>query len=58
MCIVVLLGALLLLGACTTERLAATAQAYQRNQCNRLPDKADYDRCVRDASVPPVSEAR
>ena len=25
---------------------------------NRLPDKADYDRCVRDASVPPVSEAR
>jgi hypothetical protein len=40
-----LLVALLLIG-CTTERAYGTLQAWQRNQCNKLPDKAEFDRCM------------
>jgi len=39
------------LWACTTERVYETGQAYQRNQCGRIPDKAEYDRCVGNAST-------
>jgi hypothetical protein len=34
------------LPACTTEQAYGTGQAWQRNQCSRLPDKTDYDRCM------------
>ena len=34
------------LSACTTEQAYNTGQAWQRNQCNKLPDKAEFDRCV------------
>jgi hypothetical protein len=37
--------------ACTTAQVYETGQAYQRNQCGRIPDKADYDRCVGNAST-------
>ena len=40
------------LWACTTERVYETGQAYQRNQCGRILDKAEYDRCVGNASTP------
>jgi hypothetical protein len=32
--------------ACTTEQAYGTGQAWQRNQCSRIPDKAEYDRCM------------
>ena len=35
-----------LIPGCTTEQVYGTAQAWQRNQCSRLSDKADYDRCM------------
>lgn len=31
---------------CTAQQAYGTAQAWQRNQCSKLPDKADYDRCM------------
>ena len=34
------------LPACTAEQAYGTGQAWQRSQCGRIPDKADYDRCV------------
>ncbi len=35
-----------MLAACSAERLYESAQAYQRNQCGTIADRADYDRCV------------
>ena len=40
------------LPACTTERAYDTAQAYQRNQCGRIADKAEFDRCMSGANTP------
>ena len=34
------------LSACTAEQAYYTGQAWQRNQCNKLPDKAEFDRCM------------
>ena len=34
------------LPACTTEQAYGTAQAYQRNQCGKILDKAEFDRCM------------
>ena len=39
------------LAACTNEQVYGTGQAWQRNQCARLPDKAEYDRCMAGAST-------
>jgi hypothetical protein len=36
----------LLLPACTAEQAYGSGQAWQRNQCARIPDKAEYDRCM------------
>ena len=44
--IVVLVIAAVMLAACSAERLYESAQAYQRNQCGTIADRADYDRCV------------
>ena len=41
----------LFLPACTAEQAYGTAQAYQRNQCGRLPDKAEFDRCMSGANT-------
>jgi len=44
-----ILGALLSAAGCTAEQAYNTGQAYQRNQCAQMPDKTDYERCVRNA---------
>ena len=46
-----LLATVGLLPACTTEQAYETGQAYQRNQCGRIIDKAEYDRCVGNANT-------
>ena len=46
-----ILSLLACLPACTAEQAYGSAQAYQRNQCNRIPDKAAYDRCMREAET-------
>jgi hypothetical protein len=38
--------AMSLLCGCSAEQAYNSGQAWQRNECNKLPDKADYDRCV------------
>jgi hypothetical protein len=43
--------ALWALSACTTEQMYGSGQAWQRNQCNKMPDKADADRCAAGAST-------
>jgi len=37
--------------ACTADQAYGTGKAWQVNQCSRLPDKADYDRCMRGADT-------
>ena len=39
------------LSACTHEQLYGAGQAWQRNQCSRIPDKAEFDRCMAAAST-------
>jgi len=39
------------LSACTTEQAYYTAQEWKRNQCNKLPDKAEVDRCMSDTNT-------
>ena len=34
------------LSACTTEQVYNSGQAWQHNQCNKLHDKSEFDRCV------------
>ena len=43
--------AVLPLSACTTEQLYGSAQGWERNQCSKIPDKADFDRCMARAST-------
>jgi hypothetical protein len=31
---------------CTSQQLYATGQAYQRNQCQHLPEQGERDRCL------------
>ena len=40
------LSAVTLLAGCTAEQRYASAQGWQRNQCARIPDKTEYDRCM------------
>ena len=42
---------LLMLSACTSEHAYTAGQAWQRNQCNRAPDKSEVDRCVSDTAT-------
>jgi hypothetical protein len=37
--------------ACTAERAYYSAQGWQRNQCDKLPDRAEFDRCMSKASA-------
>jgi hypothetical protein len=39
------------LSACTAEQAYLSAQGWQRNQCSRLPDKAEFDRCMSKANT-------
>jgi hypothetical protein len=45
---------LIVLGAvsgCTSQQMYATGQSYQRNQCERLPDMGERQRCLEKASM-------
>jgi hypothetical protein len=35
---------------CSSEQTYSAGQNWQRNQCARIPDRAEYDRCMADAS--------
>jgi hypothetical protein len=39
------------LSACTTEQAYLSAQGWQHSQCNKLPDKAEFDRCMSNANT-------
>lgn len=41
----------LCLSACTTEQAYNAAQGWQQNQCNKIPDKTEFDRCMNRAST-------
>ena len=42
----------LALAGCTSDQMYATGQSWQRNQCMKLPDRADQERCLQRAEVP------
>ena len=37
---------LILVAGCSAEQAYNTGQAWQRNQCAGIVDKAEYDRCI------------
>jgi len=37
------------LAACTSDQLRATGAQWQRNQCERLQDTAERNRCIADS---------
>ena len=39
-----------LLAGCSAEQTYSAGQNWQRNQCTRIPDRAEYDRCMADAN--------
>jgi hypothetical protein len=42
----------LFLSACTAEQAYNSAQGWQQNRCNGIPDKTEYDRCMAGATAP------
>ena len=38
--------ALCWLQGCSTEQAYNSAQGWQQNQCSKIPDKAEFDRCM------------
>jgi hypothetical protein len=49
-----ILGATLIaltLAGCASEQLYGSAQGWQRNQCSRILDKTESDRCMSSAST-------
>ena len=40
----------LALAGCSGEQAYSAGQNWQRNQCARIPDRAEYDRCMADAN--------
>jgi hypothetical protein len=43
--------AALCLPGCTREQAYGAGQAWKRQECIRIPDKAEYERCMRDADL-------
>ncbi len=39
------------LGGCTSEQAYSGGQAWQRNECNRLPDGMERTRCLERANT-------
>jgi hypothetical protein len=39
------------LAACSARQAYGSAQAWQRNECKKLIDKTDYDRCMSSAAT-------
>jgi len=51
-CSAVLLFALgAVLSGCSSQQMYASGQAYQRQQCQRMPDASDRERCLSDSNV-------
>lgn len=48
-CLAVIL--LNVLSACSSQQLYASGQGYQRNQCERLPDMGERQRCLEKANM-------
>ena len=44
------LCAAMLLGACSSQQMYASGQAWQRNECQKLNDKAERDSCLANSS--------
>lgn len=44
--LICLLAVLGLCAGCTSRQLYATGQAYQRNQCQQLPDPSERRKCL------------
>lgn len=42
-----ILPILLSVAGCSTQQLYSTGQSWQRQECLRLPDLAERDRCLR-----------
>jgi hypothetical protein len=48
----VLIGAALLaLAGCSWQQAFLSAQGWQRNQCNRLTEQAERDRCLKNTKM-------
>jgi hypothetical protein len=39
------------LPACSAQQAYGSAQAWQHGQCNKIPDKAEADRCMSKANT-------
>lgn len=46
--LLIVLGAV---SACTSQQRYASGQNYQRNQCERLPDMGERQRCLEKANM-------
>jgi hypothetical protein len=57
-CVAVLLAGTIYVSGCTAERVYGSAQAWQQNQCNKIPDKVEFDRCMSKANTPYESYKR
>jgi len=44
-------AALAVATGCTTQQLYSTGQSWQRNQCTRLMDQQERERCLANASA-------
>jgi hypothetical protein len=40
-----------LLPGCSSQQMYASGQSYQRNQCERLPDMGERQRCLEKANM-------
>ena len=41
----------IVLTSCTTEQAYNTGQGWQRNECNKIVDRAEYERCMQSTST-------
>jgi hypothetical protein len=57
-CVAVLLAATIYVSGCTAEQVYGSGQAWQQSQCSKIPDKAEFDRCMSKANTPYESYKR
>lgn len=48
---IVLLTVLGVIAGCSSQQMYASGQGYQRQQCERLPDMAERQRCLEKANM-------
>lgn len=49
-CVAILVS--LALSGCTSEQVYYTGQAWQRNECNKIFDRNEYERCMNATNTP------